>query len=163
MNLSFFIPALPLSFGTQTPLHMPAYHKTGKVQKTSGVTLAETKTITYVFRRPRFPLICEIDGRLIGAQSAAEFRRRLARLDLSSHKKFTAIDAKGERWMLLPDMMAVAPEFAIRPARKIEIIRLFNESHTAKDAGLSYPEHVIGNRRLDIIVHDLVVLIGRAK
>jgi hypothetical protein len=123
--------------------------------------MAETKSIIYVFRRPRFPLICEIEGQLIGARDATEFRRRLARFDLSALKKFKAIDANGEKWMLLPDKMAVAPEFAIRPARKIEIINLFNESRAAKLAGLHYPERLIKSRRLDRIVQDLEELLSR--
>lgn len=125
-------------------------------------TMAKAKSITSIIRRPRFPLICEIDGCLFGAQSSAEFRRRLARFNLANVKEFKAIDANGEKWMLLPDRTAVAPEFAIRPARKSEIIRWFNESRTAKDAGVFYPQHVIGNRRLDAIVHDIAVLLSSA-
>jgi hypothetical protein len=122
--------------------------------------MAQAKSITFIVRRPRFPLICEIDGCLFGAQSSDEFRRRLARFDLFSHKEFKAIDANGEKWMLMPDRTAVAPEFVIRRARKIEIIRWFNESRTAKESGRRYPEHVIANRRLDTIVRDIAGLIS---
>lgn len=63
--------------------------------------------------------------------------------------------------MLLPDKMAVAPKFAIRPTRKIEIINWFNESRTAKLARLRYPERLINSRRLDRIVQDLEELLSR--
>ena len=41
------------------------------------------KSITYAFRRPRFLVICAIDGDLIGVESPASLQRRLAALDLS--------------------------------------------------------------------------------
>jgi hypothetical protein len=124
-------------------------------------TMARAKSIIYIFRRPAFPLICEIDGCLVGAKSSAEFRRRLARFDFSTLKDFKAIDANGEKWMLLPDKMVLAPKFTIRPTRKIEIIHWFNESETAKLAGLRYPEQLIKSRRLDRIVADLEELLRR--
>jgi hypothetical protein len=126
--------------------------------------MSTIKTISYMFRRPRFPLICEIDGCLIGAQSAAGFRRGLARFDLSRHREFGLIDANGERWMLLPNEMemVLAPVFATRRLRKIEIIRLFNASRSAKEAGLRYPESRIPNTRLDAIVKDLAALLPRS-
>ena len=129
----------------------------------TGRTMAEKKSIVYAFRRPRFPLICEIDGCLFGARDSAEFRRRLARFDLPDVKEFKAIDAGAEEWMFLPDKVIVAPRFVLRPARKIEIIRWFNESRTAREACLSYPERVIGNRRLDRIVQDIVELLPRPR
>jgi hypothetical protein len=72
------------------------------------------------------------------------------------------VDASGESWVLLPDKMLLAPGFVVRRWRKVDIIRLFNESRTAKDNGLEYPESVIPTRRLDDIVNDLAVLLSRS-
>jgi hypothetical protein len=118
------------------------------------------KSITYAFRRPRFPVICAIDGYLIGVKSPAGLQRCLAALDLSDEKKLRLIDGNGETWMFLPDQMILAPGFLTRKWRKIEIIRLFNESRTAKESGRRYPEHVIANRRLDTIIRDIAGLIS---
>jgi hypothetical protein len=98
-------------------------------------------------------VICRIDGQLLGARSLTDFHRRLATVDLSTAQEFTMVDANGHAWMLL------APSFIIRPMRKLEIIRLFNESRTAQEKGLRYPESVIPNRRLDTIVGDLAKLL----
>jgi hypothetical protein len=38
--------------------------------------------------------------------------------------------------------MILAPGFLTRKWRKIEIIRLFNESRNAQERGIRYPEHV---------------------
>lgn len=105
-------------------------------------------------------MICAIDGYLIGVQSPASLQRRLAALDLSGDKNIRLVDANGENWMLLPEELIVAPAFATRTWRKIEIIRLFNESRNAKESGRRYPERVIPNRRLDTIVRDIAGLIS---
>ena len=105
-------------------------------------------------------MICAIDGYLIGLQSPASVQRCLAALDCSGDKKIRLVDANGESWMLLPQEMIVAPAFVTRRLRKIEIIRLFNESRNAKESGRRYPERVIANRRLDTIVCDIVGMIA---
>ena len=80
-------------------------------------------------------MICAIDGNLIGARSSGELGRHLSRFDLATCESFSGVDAKGEKWMLLPNQMLLAPEFIIHRMRKLEIIRLFNESRTAKENG----------------------------
>ena len=121
------------------------------------------KSITYPFRRPWSPVICAIDGYLIGVQSPARLQRQLGALDLSGEKKLRLVDGNGENWMFLPDQMIVAPRFPVRKCRKIEIIRLFKESRNAKESGSRYPERVIANGRLDTIVRDIAGLISAGK
>jgi hypothetical protein len=118
--------------------------------------------ITYAFRRPRFPLICDLDGFLIAAESPAALQRRLGGVDLPKEEKVRLVDARGEGWMLLPNEMIVAPRFATRRWRKIEIIRLFNGSRNATETCQRYPEHVIANRRLDAVVREIAALLSRA-
>ncbi len=124
--------------------------------------MSKTKAITCVFRRPRFPLICSIDGYLVAGRSLRAFERRLARFGLSRCREFKLVDASGESWVLLPDKMLLAPGFLVRRWRKVDIIRLFNESRTAKENGLRYPESLIPSRRLDAIVNDLAALLSRS-
>ena len=114
----------------------------------------------YAFRKPRFPLICDFDGDLFAAESPATLQRRLAGLDLTNERKVRLVDARGEGWMLLPNEMIVAPRFATRRWRKIEIIRLFNGSRNATETGQRYPEHVIANKRLDAIVREIAAILS---
>jgi hypothetical protein len=124
--------------------------------------MSKTEAITYVFRRPRFPLICSIDGHLVAGRSLRDVERRLARFDLSPYRELDLIDATGESWVLLPDKMILAPGFLARRWRKVDIIRLFNESRSAKESGFQYPEALIPSKRLDAIVNDLVALLLRS-
>jgi hypothetical protein len=108
-------------------------------------------------------LICDLDGFLIAAESPAALQRRLASLDLANERKAQFVDASGESWMFLQKEMILAPEFPMRRWRKIEIIRLFNESRNANEIGLHYPERRLANRRVDTIVCDIAALLTREK
>jgi hypothetical protein len=122
---------------------------------------SKTNVITYAFRKPRFPLICDFDGDLFAAPSTAALQRRLAGLELIDESKARFVDANGEGWRYFQDKMILAPEFPMRTWRKIEIIRLFNGSRPATEIGLRYPERRLANRRLDMIVRDIAALLKR--
>jgi hypothetical protein len=125
---------------------------------------SKTNLITYAFRKPRFPLICDFDGDLFAAKSPAALQRRLTGLELPNEREARFVDANGESWIFLLNEMILAPAFPMRKWRKIEIIRLFNDSRNASEMGLRYPEHRLTNRRLDTIVCDIgVILSGEAK
>jgi hypothetical protein len=108
-------------------------------------------------------LICDFDGNVFAVKSLAVLQRRIAGLEMIDEKNIRFCDASGESWMLLLKEMILAPDFPLKRWRKVDIIRLFNESHGAKDNGLRYPESVILNRRLDEIVNDLAALLLRGK
>jgi len=121
---------------------------------------SKPNAIRYAFRKPRFPLICDLDGNLFAALSPAALQRRLAGVELPDRTKARFVDANGESWMFLQKEMIFAPEFPMRTWRKIEIIRLFNESRKASEMGLCYPEHRLANRRLDRIVCDMGAILS---
>jgi hypothetical protein len=124
----------------------------------------KTKAIRFAFRRPRFPLICDLDGDLFAAESPDALRRRLGGRELSDERKVRFVDANGESWRFLQNEMILAPEFPMKTWRKIEIIRLFNGSRTASEMGICYPERRLANRRLDRIVCDIgAILSGETK
>jgi hypothetical protein len=119
--------------------------------------MSVNEKITCVFRRPRFPLICDFDGNVFAVKSLAGLQRRIAGLEMPDEKSIRFCDANGESWMLLLKEMILAPDFPMKKWR----IRLFNESRGAKDNGLQYRESVIPNRRLDEIVNDVATLLSR--
>jgi hypothetical protein len=121
---------------------------------------SKTNTITFAFRKPRFPLICDFDGDLFAAETPAALQRRLTGVELPNERKVRFVDANGESWRLLQNEMILAPEFPMRTWRKIEIIRLFNDSRNASELGLRYPERRLTNRRLDMIVCDISAILS---
>jgi hypothetical protein len=120
-----------------------------------------TKALVFAFRKPRFPLICDLDGDLFAAESAAALRRLLGRAQLPDEKKMRFVDTRGEGWMFLQNEMVFAPKFALRTWRKSEIINLFNRSRVANERGWHYSERSLGNRRLDVIVCEIAALLKK--
>jgi len=105
-------------------------------------------------------LICDFDGDLFAAETPAALQRRLTGVELPNERKVRFVDANGESWRLLQNEMILAPEFPMRTWRKIEIIRLFNDSRNASELGLRYPERRLTNRRLDMIVCDISAILS---
>ncbi|HEY7715972.1 MAG TPA: hypothetical protein VIE90_15785 [Candidatus Binatia bacterium] len=120
----------------------------------------KANTIAFAFRKPKFPVICDFDGDLFAARSPGALVRRLAGVELADEKRTRFVDASGEGWMFLAEERILAPDFPMRRWRKIEVIRMFNESRTAKTMGLEYSKRRIPNRRLDMIVRDIAALLS---
>jgi hypothetical protein len=68
------------------------------------------------------------------------------------------VDATGEGWVLHPELMIVSPLSLKKRWKKIEVIRLFNESHNARRIGAAYPEAHIPRRSLARIIAEVAVL-----
>jgi hypothetical protein len=123
--------------------------------------MAERNKITYLFRRPKFPLICDLDGELMAATSAAAFQRRIARFELPSGRRFDLVDGTGEGWALYSEWMAVSPLTIKKRWTKLEIIRLFNQSANARRTGEAYPETRLSSRSVLRVVTEIAALPAR--
>ena len=85
-----------------------------------GVESNTTGKIQYVFRRPKFPIICAVGNELLSATSPAVFQRQLERLDLQGAKVIDIVDATGEGWAFHADLMdrvATDPQEALEEGR----------------------------------------------
>jgi len=49
--------------------------------------------ITYIFRKPVFPVIYEFDGKLIGGRTEKNFEKNLENENIKSEKPHDVIDA----------------------------------------------------------------------
>ena len=94
-----------------------------------------TAAVKYLFRRPRFPVICADGNELISARSSAEFQRQVQGLALTHNKALDMVDATGEGWVFHTDGMIVSPLTLKNRWKKIEVINLFNESDNARRVG----------------------------
>ena len=65
--------------------------------------------LKYIFRKPKFPIICNFDGVLVAAKSEITFTRQLDKLKIDIEKSYPLIPISGEGWMFLPQYMAVSP------------------------------------------------------
>ena len=118
--------------------------------------------LTYVFRRPRFPIICNIDGELVAGSTAQHFERRMGKVTLPSGRVFKIVDATGEGWVLHTDLSAISPLTLDKQWTKSRVIDMFNTSLNAQRAALRYPPRSLANRRLEAVIRDVVELLRQA-
>jgi hypothetical protein len=120
--------------------------------------------IRYVFRRPRFPIVCAVADELISAGSPAALQRQIERFELESDAVLDIVDATGEGWAFHADLMVVSP-FALKKRwQKLAVIRLYNESQNARRIGGGiYPETALSGKSLARIIADVAALAALAK
>ena len=116
-----------------------------------------------VFRRPRFPIICNVDGELVAGGNLQQFERRIARLDLPAGRTFKIVDASGEGWLLHPELSAISPLTLDKQWTKARLIEMFNMSRNAQRARLQYPQRSLANRRVDAVIRDIAELVMHAE
>ena len=116
--------------------------------------------IQYAFRRPSFPLICAVGNELRVATSPAALQRQVKHWDLQRAKVLDIVDATGEGWAFHIDLQIVSPLTLKKRWKKIEVIRLFNESANARRIGTAYPETYIRRRSLVRIIAEVAALVA---
>ena len=128
-----------------------------------GVESNTSARVQYAFRRPRFPIIYAVGNELLAALSPAALQRQLERLELQGAKVLDMVDATGEGWAFHSDLMIVSPLTLRKRWKKIDVIRLFNGSDTARRIGAAYPEAYIPRRPLVRIIAEVAALAAYAK
>lgn len=109
-----------------------------------------------------FPIICDIEGELVGAESTDELVEQLDGLKLLPNKQFPVIDAIGEGWVFYTDVMTISPIVFKKRWTKKEIINMFNGSDTARSLGRQYSTKSLSSKRLELIVRQIVEIIRSA-
>src|SRR5712691_8821241 len=122
-----------------------------------------TRQVQYAFRRPRFPVVYVVGNELRAATSSVALRRQLERLELPGAAVVDLVDATGEGWDFHADLMIVSPLTLKKRWKKIEIIRLFNESDNARRIGAVYPEAYVPRRSLERIIAEIAALATNTK
>lgn len=116
-----------------------------------------------VFRRPRFPIICNVDGELVAGGNLQQFERRIAKVELPAGRTFKIVDASGEGWGLHPELSAISPLTLDKQWTKAQVIEMFNMSLNAQRGGLQYSQRSLANRRLAAVIRDVAELVMQAE
>ncbi|MCB0154163.1 MAG: hypothetical protein KDF65_05145, partial [Anaerolineae bacterium] len=83
--------------------------------------------IDYLYRTPKFPLICVIDDWLVAASSEVVFEQRIGNATLTSDTKYSIADSVGEDWEFYSDKSYVVPTLRRKWSKK-KIIQTYNQS-----------------------------------
>jgi len=113
--------------------------------------------LQYLFRKPIFPMVTNIEGRFIGAKTSKDLSRKLTKIQFYQDKSYDMVDFSGEGWSLYAPKMVITPLTLKKRWTKREIIILFNERENSELAeGKKYSEKSLSAKRLDKIISDLV-------
>ena len=95
---------------------------------------------------------------LVSAWSAVDFQRQIERFEIQSGEVLDVVDATGEGWSFHSDLMIVSPLTFKKRWTKSAVIRLFNESESARRIGLTYPETSLSGKSVSRIITDVAAL-----
>jgi len=118
--------------------------------------------IRFFFRRPKFPVICDVQGVLVGAETSRKLYEQLNSMELPMGEQIPLIDATAEGWVVIIDHMIVSPLTFKKHWTKKEVIELFNKSKTARQAGVEYPATSLSSKRFERILGEIIKQIRNA-
>ncbi len=116
--------------------------------------------ICYFFRKPSFPIICNVDGDLIVARSPKSFQNALDEYALEDGRVYDIVARSSESWGLHSDQMIVSPVTFKKRWTKREVIDLFNDS---RQMTTEYSTKSLSSKRFEKIFNDVVDLIVKAR
>jgi hypothetical protein len=111
----------------------------------------------FIFRKPRFPIIIVSDDDLLGAHTASECAKKLAKVTFVGNAPRSIIDSNAEGFAFHPESMFISPLTMKKRWSKAEIISLYNVRK--KPSAPIYAPASLGNKTLQRIVHDVVYLL----
>lgn len=111
--------------------------------------------LRYVFRRPSYPVVCEVPGDAVCAHTLQQLERKLRMINISNVENLPLVDAQGDRWEVHVSQQVIIPAFESRRWTKDELLRLYKQSKVGQINGLPIPETVAKRKR----VSELILLI----
>jgi hypothetical protein len=117
--------------------------------------------IRYLFRRPEFPIICDVQGSLICGKTPDQFLERVIANSIPRDQVFQLVDATGESWSFHTDLMVISPLTTKIRWTKKKLIDLVNNSITAQQVGIEYTAKSLSNKRFDQVIKELVSLVDK--
>ena len=119
--------------------------------------------LIYLFRKPKYPLLCNIDGFMFAARSEKKLRKNLALAPVDPEKMYDVIDATVEGWSFMPKYLTISPLTLKKGWTKKEIIALYNVRTNKIEGATAYSEKSLSSKRLEKVFEDIVELLLASK
>lgn len=115
--------------------------------------------LIYIFRKPKYPVICDIDGFVVAAKSEKSFLKRLSEVNKDPEKTYNLVDSTAEGWIFMPKHMSVSPLTFKKQWSKKEIIAIYNGRKNSSSDGVRYSEKSLSSKRFERIFGEIVDLL----
>ncbi|MBN1364840.1 MAG: hypothetical protein JW976_08550 [Syntrophaceae bacterium] len=117
--------------------------------------------VQFLFRKPKYPVIVNIDGVLTCGRSAITLANRLSKLINLQEGSYDAIDSTGEGWSFYSDKWILSPLCIKKRWTKLEIIWLYNNRKNKASNHVTYSEKSLSSKRLDRVFNDIFELLNK--
>jgi hypothetical protein len=132
--------------------------KSGRKYDVEGNDSDMTVDVPFMFREPKFPVICDLEGYVIAAGSKSSFEKQVSTYDKLKNIAYPLIDISGEGWSFYPEHMMISPLTMKKKWFKKEIIAIFNNRKN-NASRVTYSEKSLSAKRFDQIFQDIVDLL----
>lgn len=119
--------------------------------------------LNYFFRKPKYPVICDIDGYVIAAKNEKSFVKCLSEVNQDSDKTYNLLDSTAEGWAFMPKHMLVSPLTFKKKWTKKELTSIFNSRKNVSSEAAQYSEKSLSSKRFERIFADIVELLLKDK
>jgi len=123
--------------------------------------MSEVQKINHFFRKPKYPVIINVDGILVCGKSAITLSRRLSEIKSMKSDSYHAIDSSVEGWAFIPEHWVISPMTLKKRWTKLEIINLFNERKNKNSEDPLYSEKSLSSKRLEKVFKDIFDLLNK--
>ena len=113
-------------------------------------------------RKPKYPVIIDVDGVVVCGRSAITLARRLSKVSNLKETSYYALDSTGERWSFYPEKWVLSPFCGKKKWSKLEIIRLYNNRKNKTSDKNLYSEKSLSAKRFDRIFNEIFELIDKS-
>jgi len=120
--------------------------------------------LNYLFRKPKYPVICNIDGYVIAAKSEKSLVKYLSEVELDLKRTYNLVDSTAEDWVFSPEHMFVSPLTFKKKWSKKDVISIFNNRINSSSEEVQYSEKSLSSKRFEKVFGDIVdLLVNRRK
>lgn len=118
--------------------------------------------LNYFFRKPVYPVICDLGGHVVAAKSEKSFVKQLGAIELEPEKQYDLVDSTGEGWVFLPRKMFLSPLTFRKRWTKKEVISLYNNRKNISGTDVGYSEKSLSSKKFERIFGEIVDLLLKA-
>ena len=118
-------------------------------------------TISFLFRKPKFPIICNFDGIVIAANSLKLLEKKLKKIPIDSEEYYDIVDVTSEGWGFSAKHMAISPLTIKKKWFKKEVIDLYNNRENSSKHDKKYSLKSLSSKRFDKIFMEIVDLLEK--
>ena len=112
-------------------------------------------TIRYILRKPQYPVIADIDGKVIAGLSGTNLINELNEIDSFNKDTYDVIDSTGEVWLFSPIQLVISPLSFKKDRTKKELIILVNSRTNKSESERPYSVKSISAKRYETVFNEL--------